>query len=476
MRSRPLHPTSSRPTPHAATRPSRAVMPAWPDEAYARALERAYTSGKMRAQPRRHRFTARGVTRWIMTVALGAAATMFLLNRGVLLANRPSQTAQFEADARAAFINSLASDILSKMTLDEKVGQLIIPMAQDHSMNADMTTMIAQDHIGGFFVTSGGMDAAGVRNFVQQMQSASKIPMIMAADFEGDQGFDVLSSALPPQPSEAQVGATGDPHQAYLKGVNDGRALASVGINVDFGPVVDILTNPNNPILQGRTFGSTPGYVTTMASNFLDGLYSTGVAGCIKHYPGLGSSSTDPHHALPFINRTLAQMEDTELVPYKTLIAQNKVSMIMTTHMLIPALDPNLPTSISPKVINGLLRQQLGYNGVVVSDALFMGGLSYKYDIPHAGLLAFEAGTDLLLGAYSEGQTRQTMNLIENALHTGAVTQQQIDTSVLRILKFKIRWNIIPSNFQLGNGSTARSTIAGAPLAVDSTMDVDRRG
>jgi beta-N-acetylhexosaminidase len=466
MRSRP--PAS----PPRASRPQRAITPSWPDEAYARALERAYTSGKMPVK-RRKRANPRHVMRWIMTVVLGVGAVAFWMNHGVIF-GKINQLGIFAGSSRAAFIDNLADDILAKMTLDEKVGQFMIPMAQDHSMNQDLTTMITQDHIGGFFVTDGGMNAAGVRAFTQQIQHTTHIPMILAADFEGDQGFDVLSNALPPQPSEAQVGATGDPHQAYLKGVNDGHALASVGVNVDFGPVVDVLTNPNNPILQGRTFGSTPGYVTTMAGQFLDGLYSTGIPGSLKHFPGLGSSSQDPHHVLPYINRSLAQMEAVDLVPYKQLIAQGKVSLIMTTHMLIPALDPNLPTSISPNVINGLLRQQMGYNGVVVSDALFMGGLSYKYDIPHAGLLAFEAGTDLLLGSYSEWQTRQMMNLIENAVAQGQISPQRIDQSVLRILKFKIQWNIIPSNYQVSN-STARTMLTGPDLALSATADLDRR-
>lgn len=470
MRSRPSD------SPPRSSRPQRAVTPSWPDEAYARALERAYTSGKVPVT--RHKQTNQHlVMRWIMTVVLGAGAIAFLMNRGILFSAKSSQPANFAASARAAFINNLANDILGSMTLDEKVGQFMVPMAQDYSMNQDLTTMITQDHIGGFYVSDGNgtLNFASVRAFTHQIQGASQIPMILGTDFEGDQGFDVLGNSLPPQPSEAQVGATGDPHQAYIKGVNDGHALASVGINVDFGPVVDVLTNPTNPILQGRTFGSTPDRVTQMASAFLDGLYSTGMPGSLKHFPGLGSSSQDPHHVLPYINRTLAQMEAVDLVPYKTLIAQGKVSMIMTTHMLIPALDPNLPTSISPLVINGLLRQQMGYNGVVISDALFMGGLSYKYDIPHAGLLAFEAGTDMLLGSYSEWQTRQMMNLIENAVANGQITQQRIDESVLRILKFKIQWNIIPSNYHVSNGTAQTTTLADPILALSATADLDRR-
>jgi beta-N-acetylhexosaminidase len=454
----------------------------WNDEARARAAERAYTSGRMRAvappAPVEQVHRTRGVMNWLLTVVVGVGAVLLLLNRGLFLPKPGMATAgtSYNAAARAAAITTQAQNILAAMTLDEKLGQLIIPMAPDHSLSAsgnDLQNMITKDHIGGFYVSDGGMNASQLRGFIQGMQGQSRIPMIISTDFEGDQGFDVLSSALPAQPSEAQVGATGDPHNAYLKGVNDGKALASVGVNVDLGPVVDVLTNVNNPILQARTFSSNTTTVTQMASNFVDGLSTTGVASCIKHYPGLGSSTGDPHQVLPVINRTLAQMQTVELAPYKSLMAAGKVDMIMDTHMLIPALDPTLPTSVSPKVINGLLRQQMGYDGVVISDALFMGGLDQFGDMAQRGLKAFEAGTDLLLGAYSEAQTRETITVLHDALTKGTITQQQIDTSVLRVLKFKEKWHIIPDTFKL-TASTSAFVIPPVPAA-DLLGDV-RRG
>ncbi len=459
----------------------RAPEPDWNAEARARALERAYSSGRMptvdpSAEAGR---STRGVVNWVLTLLVGIGAIVLLLNRGLFLPHPANVTAQatYDAQARAAAITTQAGDILASMTLDEKLGQLIIPMAPDHSLSDhgnDLQKMITQDHIGGFYLSDGGMNASQLRGFIQAMQGAARIPLIMSTDFEGDQGFDVLSSALPAQPSEGQVGATGDVHQAYTKGVNDGKALASVGINLDLGPVVDVLTNVNNPILQARTFGSDTAKVTAMASNFIDGLSTTGVASCVKHYPGLGSSDGDPHKLLPQINRTLAQMESVELVPYKSLIAAGKVAMIMDTHMLIPALDGTLPTSVSPKVINVLLRQQMGYDGVVISDALFMGGLDQFGDMAQRGLKAFEAGTDLLLGAYSEAQTRETITVMHDALTKGAITQQQIDTSVLRVLKFKAQWHIIPASFKVP-GTPVAAIFAPPPVA-DLVGNLPRRG
>jgi beta-N-acetylhexosaminidase len=478
--------------PPTITPPSmRAVQPRHSEE-LTRAVERAYVSGKWPISPKQKQRDSRHVMRWIITLVLGVASVLFLINRGVILGARPNLEAQatYSAQARAALVNAQALQILNSMTLDEKVGQLIVPMAQDYSLNGDLQAMITNDHIGGFYVSDDGyMSQAQVRDFTKQIQSAAHIPLILGTDFEGDQGFDVLGASLPQQPSEPEVGATGNPHQAYLKGVNDGKALASVGINVDFGPVVDVLTNPDNPILQGRTYGSTASAVTTMASAEVDGLTSQGVAPTLKHFPGLGSSTTDPHHALPVINLSLAQMQQVDLVPYKTLIAQGKVSMIMTTHMLIPALDPKLPTSVSPKVLNGLLRTTLGYDGVVISDALFMQGVLdavpsfvQPADQPsYAGLMAFEAGTDMLLGAYSEYQTRKTIDYIESALKQGDFTQSYLDASVMRVLKFKIQWHIIPQNFtghasvQTMNPGMARIQLP-TPHTASVVMDMPRRG
>ena len=386
---------------------------------------------------------------------------------------RISPTAHSTDSAKLPPAQSLlvqAQAILAQLSADEKLGQLIIPDSTAHSYTSDLSTMITRDHIGGYFINSGPLTAPQLRAFTAQLQGHARIPLILATDFEGG-AWNPIKAAVGARPAPSAIAVTGDPQQAYQKGVVDAQLLTSVGLNVNFAPVVDVLTNPTNPILQQRTFGSTPEVVTTFATAYLDGLASGGVAGTIKHFPRLGAATVDPHKALPTVNRTLAQLEQTELVPYKALLASNHVPMIMTTHMLIPALDPTLPTSISPAVIDGLLRHQLGYDGVVISDALYMGGLAGTYDIPHAGLLAFEAGTDLLLGQENEQQVAATLQLLRGALQSGAITWARIDTSVLRILTFKLQWHIIGPQWQLVPTTTppsaASAWLALAPLRRD---------
>lgn len=418
------------------------------------------------APPRRRRDILRGMARWIITVVVGIAAVNLLLTRGYVLGARLLGHAPgpFDTQSRIVQVDNFANTLLSGMTLDEKLGQLIIPMAPDTSYNTDMQTMISQYHIGGFFVTSNGLNRDQLRSFVQQMQAGSRIPMMMTTDFEGDGGWNVLQTTLGALPSESKLVATGDPHNAYVKGTQDAALLKSVGINVNFAPVVDVLTNPDNTVLQRRTFGSDPQVVVAYSTAYIDGLTAGGVAGCLKHFPGLGSVALDPHLTLPMLDTTLADMKLRELSPYYALLKTNHAPMVMVTHMLIPALDPNVPTSVSPLVINGLLRHDMGYDGLVISDALFMGALKPR-SVPQAGLDAFEAGTDLLLGAYSAGDVEETVRLLKEALATGTITQKQIDTSVLRILKFKYQWKIIPDVFKLGVATTLQSAnIADGPL------------
>lgn len=397
----------------------------------------------------------------LIVLALDRSIPSANLVRGVQANGAPTATTAPPPPGQDAgmALDAQAHAILASMSLDDKLGQLIVANALDRSLNSDLTTMLDRDHIGGYFIDSGNMTAAQLRAFTAQIQARSRIPLIIPTDFEGG-AWNPISVAVGQRPSPAAIGTTGDPAKARQKGVDDARILASVGINVNFAPVVDVLTNPTNPILQGRTFGATPDIVVTMATAYIDGLTSGGIAGTLKHFPGLGAATVDPHKALPTVNRTLPEMEQTELVPYRDLLATNHAPMIMTTHMLIPALDPNLPTSISPLVITRLLRQQMGYNGVVISDALYMGGLSNKYSIPQAGLLAFEAGTDLLLGAENSDQSKQTIQMLKDALLWGEITQAQIDTSVLRVLRFKLQWKIIPANFRIASSA--------APFALSS--------
>jgi beta-N-acetylhexosaminidase len=208
-------------------------------------------------------------------------------------------------------------------------------------------------------------------------------------------------------------------------------------------PIVDVLTNPNNPGLPMRTFGSDPQLVTNMGRAYLKGLTAGGVIGCLKHFPGLGSASIDPHYSLPYMNRSLATLNSVDLIPYRTLINEGIVPMVMVTHILNPQLDPKLPTSLSPNVVTGLLRDQLHFNGVIISDTLWMGGISNTYSLSQAATLAINAGTDLILGPRGLQDTATMLTNLKQEVNNGQISMNEINASVLRILELKLHYNVL---------------------------------
>jgi len=180
-----------------------------------------------------------------------------------------------------------------------------------------------------------------------------------------------------------------------------------------------------------------------MGRAYLKGLTGGGVVGCLKHFPGLGSANLDPHFSLPSMNRSLATLSAVDLVPYRTMINEGIVPMVMVTHILNPQLDPNLPTSLSPNVVTKLLRDQLHFNGVIISDTLWMGGISNTYSLAQAAVLAVKAGTDLLLGPRGLADTQNMIFGLHQAVMNGQISVAQINASVQRIIELKLHYKIL---------------------------------
>ena len=180
-------------------------------------------------------------------------------------------------------------------------------------------------------------------------------------------------------PGAPEIGATGSTTYAYQQGAKMAQDMTSLGFNLDLAPDVDVKLVDGRDLLC-RTFGSTPGTVTQLAGAYLNGLQQNGVVGTLKHFPGLGDALGDAHLSLPVINRTRDQIESVELAPYRSMINSGQVQMVMTTDLLLPSVDPVLPAELSPSIITGVLRSELGFDGVVMTDALYMQGISDKVE------------------------------------------------------------------------------------------------
>jgi beta-N-acetylhexosaminidase len=269
----------------------------------------------------------------------------------------------------------------------------------------------------------------------------AKIPLLIGTDQEGGL-VNRLYTFHGYLPSAAAMAATGNPQYAYNQGAMSAKWMLQLGINADLAPVVDVHT-VDPPVLQTRMFGSTPEAVATYAGAFLNGLQQNSVIGTLKHFPGLGAITSDPHAGLPTVDRSLAQLESIDLAPYKLMLQKDHPAMVMSTDVLVPAIDPSLPAELSPKAIDGVLRQQLGFNGVVITDGLYMGGIIQRWSLTQAAVLSIIAGDDLIEGPYTASQVAQVIAAFKQALADGQLTIERINQSVQRILLMKMQYGIL---------------------------------
>ena len=341
--------------------------------------------------------------------------------------------------------SDIARSMVQRMTLDQKLGQMVIVEFYGATVTSDDIQMIQNNQVGGILIENKNGNAQTrdqLVSLIHGMQALAHIPLFVTTDYEGGI-VNELRQITGERPSEASIGATGNPLDAYNAGRSAASDLAALGLNVNFMPIVDVLTNPDNPGLPMRTFGSDLTLVTNMGRAYLKGLTDGGIIGCLKHFPGLGSASVDPHFSLPYMNRSLATLKAVDLVPYQVMINEGIVPMVMVTHILNPQLDPHLPTSLSPNVVTNLLRGYLKFQGVIISDTLWMGGISNTYSLAQAAVLAVKAGIDLILGPRGLQDTQNMIFGLKQAVENGQISQAQIDASVQRILELKLRYKII---------------------------------
>ncbi len=339
--------------------------------------------------------------------------------------------------------------IMAKMSLEQKLGQLIaVEYLGNNYQGTGLQYMVKQQYVGGVLYQTVNHNfeppndtVAGMAAFSSQVQQDALIPLLLGTDQEGGL-VNRLLTFHGPLPSAEAMAATGNPQSVFNQGKQAAQWMVALGINADLAPVVDVHT-VNPPVLVSRMFGNDPQVVETYAGAFLDGLQQNGIAGCLKHFPGLGAVTSDPHFGLPTIKRSMSDLENIDLAPYKVMIAKNHPAMIMDTDVIMSAIDPTLPAELSPKAINGVLRGDLGYNGVVITDGLYMHGITEHWSLGEASVLALLAGNDLIEGPYVVSQVASVLAAFHQALQSGRLTEARVDQSVARILLMKVEIGII---------------------------------
>jgi len=373
------------------------------------------------------------------SLPLGQAASKAL---GPAPANQPHSPNK--GDTYQARLLYTAERYLSRMTLDQKLGQMFLIETPGPSYNTDVDTMVRTLHAGALIIYAQNMQTPQqLKSYIATIQAHASIPLIVSMDEEGGVvdrlGYNKFDSPLP---AAQDLSATGDPALAEQAGVKAAHEMQALGINTDLAPVVDVRSIPN-AIEYTRIYGDDPTTVEDYAGAFLTGLQESDEIACLKHWPGIGSISLDPHATLPTVTRTLPQLRSTDFATFRKLLALNP-GMIMVTHVVVQALDPTMPATLSPIMVDGVLRGQLGYQGVVMTDSLYMKAISKRYNLPEAAVLSVEAGDDLLEGAYNSYSMSAMLAALKAAISSGSISIDRINQSVLRILELKARFGLIP--------------------------------
>ncbi len=339
---------------------------------------------------------------------------------------------------------ALASLYVDHMSLNDKLGQLIMLEFNEPSYSDNLDYAINTLHVGGVIMYDYQMNTfTQTKNDIAHMQARANLPLLISTDQEGGI-VNRLNKIYGPSMSETDIAATGDTHIATQQALKISNELKALGINEDLAPDIDI-NEVNGYDMIDRTFGNNANDVIKYATPYLSAMQGNGTIACIKHFPGLGGAVTDAHTSLPVVNRTKQQLYDSDMLPFKTFIQSPEAllnpGMIMPTDVLLPAIDPNHSAELSHIFITDILRNQFHYDGVVMTDALYMDGM----DRFTAAVEALQAGDDMILGPNDSAQTAMTIQTIKEAIQSGQLSMARIDEAVTRILALKMQYHIMPT-------------------------------
>jgi len=357
-----------------------------------------------------------------------------------------------------ACYTTVNGDLVDAMTLEEKVGQIFMAYFDGENANDSAERLIRETKIGSIIYYNWAnklKDPLTIQQLSSDLQSLAKkhvkIPLFIAIDQEGGK-VTRLREGFTQFLGNGALGETNRPELAYNASYCMGREMKAVGINFNLAPVVDVNSNPQNPIIGTRSFGNDKEKVAEFGEASVQGFLDADIIPCLKHFPGHGDVTVDPHKKLPVVNKSYKEIDDLELYPFKQLV--DKVPAIMTAHILFPQIDPHNAATLSPHILQTILRENLHFKGVLITDSLLMQGLLEDLkNLEEVLLKAFEAGNDiLLLGGRDlqhqvDGETHidEIIRLYQcmiNAVKSGRISEERVNESVTRILNLKKLANV----------------------------------
>ena len=331
---------------------------------------------------------------------------------------------------------------IENMTLDEKIGQIITVGIDGYTINDKTKELIVDKKVGGIILFKDNINDSNqllqLINNIKDINSKNKIPLFISIDEEGGR-VSRLPKEIKKLPSNEVIGNINDKKLAYDIGKTIGYSLKSFGFNMDF--VLDINSNPNNKVIGDRSFSSNKNIVANLGVSEINGFKSSNIISVAKHFPGHGDTDIDSHYKLPIINKTLDELKEVEFVPFKNAIKEN-VPSIMVSHILLPEIDDINPASMSKTIITDILRKDLKFDGLIVTDDMTMVAITNNFDISEACIKSINAGADLLLICHGHETEIDIINNIKDEVDKGIISIDRINESVYRILSLKYSYKI----------------------------------
>src|SRR5690606_21374303 len=348
--------------------------------------------------------------------------------------------------------NQTISDIIANMSVEDKIGQMILAGLSGTTMDENDKKIIGELHVGGIiFYKRNFENPEQTVQLVNQLNAENRLnlPLFLGVDQEGGK-VTRLPGGLINFPTNKEIGQVNDPDFSYKVGTLLGHELKQFGLNLNFAPVLDINSNPMNPVIGDRAFGDSLEIVSELGIQTMKGIQSQDVIPTIKHFPGPGDTSVDSHRELPTVIKSLKELKKLELIPFERAIEQG-ADVVMVAHILLPELDKKNPSSMSKAVMTDLLRKQLNFTGVIITDDMTMGAITEHFDIGKAAVESVKAGSDIVLVGHDYNNAVKVISSIKVAVQYGEISEQRLNESVEKIIQLKRKYKINDSKVENPN-------------------------
>jgi len=383
--------------------------------------------------------------------------SVILLIAALLFALSMKDTQLSENDASSSTDNTLTQkenkdthksdpirERIDSMTLQERVGQLVIVGFDGYTADDSIKTMIQSYKVGGVILFGRNVEnpeqLITLNNTLKNINSGNKIPLFISIDEEGGK-VSRMPKEIRKLPTNKTIGEANDENLSYEIGSILADEVKMFGFNMNFAPVLDINSNPQNPVIGDRSFGNSKEIVSRLGVQTMKGIQSGGVIPVVKHFPGHGDTSEDSHIGLPAVSHDMNRLIDFELIPFKDAI-NNQADAVMIAHILLNKIDSENPSSLSKTVITELLRNQLKFNGVIITDDMTMRAIVENYNIGEAAIKSVKAGSDIILVCHGYDNEIAVIDALKNAVENRTISQETINESVYRILKLKDKYKL----------------------------------